>query len=87
MTREAKKQANLIKPEKTPATKSKVGDNYYLSPSEDLQINSTGEVDMKTKFNLSTTNKGTEIETGIKTRFDCAIKFENTRTKLFERTI
>jgi len=54
--------------------------------SEDLPINSTGEAEKKTKLNLSTTNKGTEIETGIKTRFDYAIKFENTRSKL-ERTI
>jgi len=49
--------------------------------NEDLQINSTGEADKKTIFNLSTTNKDTEIETGIKTLFDYAIKFENTRTK------
>jgi len=54
--------------------------------SEDLQINSTGEAEKKTKLNFSTSNKGTEIETGIKTLFDYAIKLENTRTKL-ERTI
>jgi len=51
-----------------------------------LQINSTGEADKKTKFNLSTINKGTLIETGIKTLFDYVVKLENTRTKL-ERTI
>jgi len=50
--------------------------------SEDLPTNSTGEANKKTKFNLTTTNKGTEIESGIKTLFDYAIKFENTRTKL-----
>ena len=54
--------------------------------SEDLPINSTAEAKKKTKFNLSTTNKGTEIKTDLKTLFDQAIKFENTRTKL-ERTI
>jgi len=48
--------------------------------------NSTGEAEKKTKFNLTTTNKGTEIKTDLKKLFDCAIKFENTRTKL-ERTI
>jgi len=50
--------------------------------SKDLPINSTGEAEKKTKFNLATTNKGTKIETGIKILFDYAIKFENTRTKL-----
>jgi len=38
--------------------------------NEDLPINSTGEADKKTKFNLSTTNKGTEIKTDLKTLFD-----------------
>jgi len=32
MTREAKKQTNSMKPEKTPATKSTTGYNYCLSP-------------------------------------------------------
>jgi len=54
--------------------------------SKDLPINSTGEAKKKTKFNLSTTNKGTKIETDLITMIDHAIKFENTRTKL-ERTI
>jgi len=30
--------------------------------SKDLPINSTGEGEKKTKFNLSTTNKGTELK-------------------------
>jgi len=47
--------------------------------SEDLPTNSTGEADKRTKFNLSTTNKGTEIETDLKKLFDYAIQFENTR--------
>jgi len=50
--------------------------------SEDLQINSTGEADKKTIFNLSTTNKGTKIETDLITMIDHAIKLENTRAKL-----
>jgi len=54
--------------------------------SKDLPINSTGEANKKTKFNLSTTNKGTEIETDLKALFDYAIKFENART-LFNGTI
>jgi len=54
--------------------------------SKDLPTNSTGEAEKKTKFNFSTTNKGTEIKTDLITLFDYAIKFENTRTKL-ERTI
>jgi len=54
--------------------------------SKDKPANSTGEAEKKTKFNLSTTNKGTEIKTNLKTLFDYAIKLENTRTKL-ERTI
>jgi len=69
MTREAKKQINALKPEIAPVTKSTAGYNYYLSPrttsnllSKDKPINSTGEVDMKTKFNLSTTNKGTKLK-------------------------
>jgi len=57
-----------------------------LLSEEDLQINNTGEADKKTIFNLSTTNKGTEIEPRLKTLSDYAIKFENTRNKL-ERTI
>jgi len=51
-----------------------------------MPINSTGEAKKKTKLNLSTSNKGTEIKTDLKTPFDYAIKLENTRTKL-ERTI
>jgi len=51
-----------------------------------LPIHSTGEAEKKTKFNLDTANKGTKIETDLKTWFDYAIKLENTRTKL-ERTI
>jgi len=47
--------------------------------SEDLPTNSTGEDDKKTKFNLSTTNKGTEIKTDLKKLFDYAFLFENTR--------
>jgi len=47
-----------------------------------MPINSTGEADKETILNLTTTNKGTEIETGVKTLFDYAIKFENTRSKL-----
>jgi len=54
--------------------------------NEDMPTNSTGEAEKKTKFNLSTTNKGTKIKTCKKKLFNCAIKFENTRTKL-ERTI
>jgi len=54
--------------------------------SKDKSINSTGEADKKTKFNLSTTNKGSEIKTELKTLFDYAFLFANTRTKL-ERTI
>jgi len=54
--------------------------------SEDLPTNSTGEAYKKTKFNLSTINKGTKIENDLKTLFDYAIKFENTRT-IFKRTI
>jgi len=38
--------------------------------SEDLPTNSTGEADKKTKFNLSTTSKGTEIKTDLITLFD-----------------
>jgi len=38
--------------------------------SEDLLLNGTGEAEKKTKFNLSTTNKGTEIKTDLKTLFD-----------------
>jgi len=38
--------------------------------SEDLPINGTGEADKKTKLNLNTTNKGTEIETDLKILFD-----------------
>jgi len=48
--------------------------------SEDLLINSTGEAKKKTKFNLSTINKGTEIKTDLKILFDYAFLFENTRT-------
>jgi len=44
-----------------------------------MPINSTGEAEKKTKLNFSTTNKGTEIKTGIKTLFDYAILIENTR--------
>jgi len=51
-----------------------------------LPINNTEEADKKTKFNLTTTNKGTEIKTDLKILLDYAIKFENTRTEL-ERTI
>jgi len=47
-----------------------------------LQINSTGEAEKKNKLNFSTTNKGTKIKTDLKTLFDYAIKFENTRAKL-----
>jgi len=50
--------------------------------SEDSPINSTGEAEKKTKFNLTTTNttnKGTKIETDLNTLFDYVIKFENTR--------
>jgi len=43
------------------------------------QINGTGEAEKKTKFNLSTTNKGTKIKTNLKTLFDYAFLFENTR--------
>jgi len=38
--------------------------------SEDLPTNSTGEAEKKTKLNISTTNKGTKIETDLKTLFD-----------------
>jgi len=46
---------------------------------EDLPINGTGEAEKKTKFNLTTTNKGTEIKTDLKILFDSAFLFENTR--------
>jgi len=61
-------------------------ESHPVMLSKDLTINGTGEADKKTKFNFSTANKGTKIKTCLKTLFDCAIKFENTRTKL-ERTI
>jgi len=38
--------------------------------SKDLPIHSTEEAEKKTKFNLPTTNKGTEIKTDLKTLFD-----------------
>jgi len=38
--------------------------------SEDLPTYSTGEANKKTKFNLSTTNKGTQTKTDLKTLFD-----------------
>jgi len=82
-----------MKPEKAPVPKGTAGYNYtcHQEPrpvlqSEDMPINSTGEAEKKTKFNFSTTNKGTEIKTDLKTLFDYAVKLENTRTKL-ERTI
>jgi len=57
---------------------------YHQEPrpvlqNEDLPINGTGEANKKTKFNLSTTNKGTKIKTDLKTLFDYAFLFENTR--------
>jgi len=75
----------------TPATKSKAGYNYCLSqrttPSFVKRRHANKQhrrsrKEKKTKFNLSTTNKGTKIETGLITLFDYAIKFENTRSKL-----
>jgi len=55
--------------------------------SEDLPTKTAQEKPKrKLKFNLSTTNKGTKIETDLITMIDYAIKLENTRTKL-ERTI
>jgi len=47
-----------------------------------MPINSTGEAEKKTKFNFSTTNKGTKFETDLITMIDYAIKLENTRAKL-----
>ena len=69
MLKETHKKIYSLKLEHAPATKSTVDYNYYLSPrphpvllNEDLPINSTGEAEKKTKFNLSTTNKGTELK-------------------------
>jgi len=86
MPREAKKQTNLIKPEKAPATKSTVGYNYCLSPrttpsfaKQRLANKQHRRRRLETKFNFTTINKGTGIETDSKALFDYAIKFENTR--------
>jgi len=75
-----------MKSKKASVTKSTAGYNYCLSPRTTPSFAKRRlaniQAKKKTKFNLGTTNKGTEIETGIKTLFDYAIKFENTRTKL-----
>jgi len=38
--------------------------------SKDLPTNSTGEAEKKAKLKFRTTNKGTKIETDLKTLFD-----------------
>jgi len=66
-----------MKPEKAPATKRRkaIAITCHKKPrpvmlSKDLPTNSTGETEKKTKFNLTTTNKGTEIKTDLKKLFD-----------------